>query len=172
VTVLVIASPDSFEKALNTARQAESGDDVSGLASRLDAGLLGRLEEAWGGIEAALRRAREGGIEKAQPIVEAAVGNIERLLAETGSEAAEIRKALLRKMQAFSHEITQDALANVPLSIDVHGTIYTLAAVRCSQRLVVTGSLKFNLLELVSLVSQGEIEVSTDYSLALRVGPG
>jgi len=64
-----------------------------------------------------------------------------------------------------------DSLARVPASMTVGGLELQLAAVDWVQKIVMTGSIKSNLLEMFSLVGQGEMTVSATYSIP-TVGGG
>jgi hypothetical protein len=164
MNVPVVARREDFELALAAARKIDSGADVTGFASRMDGAFLGRLDEAWSSVEGALRKGYELGKEKAKAALDAAIAEVEQLLADAGSQARELQASLLRRMHEFTQCFIQSAMARVPTVIDVGGARFTLAAVRCTQRLVVTGSITTNLTELFALAANGEIEIATDYA--------
>ncbi len=164
MSIPVVVSRQVFDQALNSAKEVDRRRELEGLAAPLDATLRGRVEEAWGAIESALRDGFQFGKAKAQSVLEAAIGKVEQLVAGAGSRAADLQDALLARMQAFVHSFIQGALARVPTAIKVGGSSYTLTNVKYTQKLLVSGAIKTNLIELFSLASSGEIEIVADYS--------
>jgi hypothetical protein len=79
-----------------------------------------------------------------------------------------LRAALLQRLQVFVQRFIANALERVPTAIAVGGRTYNITKVTCTQKLVITGSLKMNLTEVFSLASNGELKVAVDYALGLE----
>ena len=155
MNITVIGSRAVFDEALESARQVGKGGAVKGLAAPLAGALGGRLEEAWNEVERALRQGFQFGKEKAQAALDAAVTKVEELLVDAGKQARDVHELLLQRLHEFAQTYTQGALARVPTAVEVGGQAYTLTTVQCTQKLIVTGSIKANLTEVFSLASNG-----------------
>lgn len=164
-TTTTIASRDVLDEALSAAKGVVSPDTLEGLASPLDATMLGRLNTAWDFIQNALVMGFERGREQAQSAFGAAVDKVEELLSESGTRAGELQSALLERLQKFMQTYTQGMLAHIPISFEISDSEYKLTKVTCTQKVLFAGSIKTNLAEVFSLTSTGDIGVATEYSL-------
>jgi hypothetical protein len=111
----------------------------------------------------ALRRGYEFGSDIARGLLEKAIAQAEQLITEAGSRARDVHEALLQKLQVFVQSFTNNVLRRIPTSITVGVLNYNISKVTCTQKLVMTGSIKMNLTEVFSLTSNGELQVAVDY---------
>lgn len=162
--VTVISNLQVLEDALSSARRYDTSLDSRGLASPLDAALVGRIEEAWDTIEDAIRQIFVAGKQKAEELLHSALAKAGQLIKEAGRQATRVHDALLSRLQAFIRKFVEGMLARVPPAVVIAGRSFGLNAVKFNQKLVGTGSLSTNLSEAFSLVADGEIEVSAEYS--------
>jgi hypothetical protein len=163
--ISVLASRDVFDQAIRDARKADAQTSVDGFASVLDLGLQGRLEEAWGAIESALKAGFQFGQAKAQEMFDAAVAATEQLLAEAGHKADEIQRRLLERMQGYVQSYVQGAITRIPASISVGNTRYVVTSVTCTQKILLAGSIKASLAAAFELTVNGELQVAVAYSV-------
>ena len=163
--IAIPASRQVFETAILAARRANPAVELDGLASVIGANLLGRIEEVWDSIEAALRHAFQFGREEAVQLMNAAAEKTEALLKEAGQKAREIQDAILQRLHTFTQALFEGMLSRVPTTIKIGIAEYPLKTVKLNQKLVATGSLKTNLAEVLSLAANGEIEVIAEYLL-------
>jgi hypothetical protein len=163
---VVLASHDRFEQAVAAASRIGRGEAVEGLAASVDAAVLGRVEEAWDGIVAALREGFRYGREKAAALLDAAVERTEQIIQEAGARGREVHEILLQRLREYAQETMHSTLAQVPATIQLGGGSYSLTTVNLTHKLVVTGSVKTNLMEAFSLAASREIEISAEYARA------
>lgn len=158
-------SPAAFGHALESARQVGvRGDVIGGLGAPLDGALAGRLGEVWDGIEGALKRAFRFGVDKARELRDSAIATAEAAIEAAGRSGDDLRLALLTRMQVFSQELLRGALARVDATVDVGDVQLELTSLEVSQKLIVTGSLKVSISELVALSGGGELVVGAHYA--------
>lgn len=163
--ITIPASRQVFETAILAARRTTSRVEFDGLASIIGANLIGRVEEVWDSIEAALRHAFQFGREEAVQLMNAAVQKTETLLIEAGQKAREVQEAILQRLHTFTQALFEGMLSRVPTSIRIGKAEYGLRTLNLNQKLVSTGSLKTNLTEVLNLAASGEIEVAAEYLL-------
>jgi hypothetical protein len=163
--ITIPASRQVFETAILAARRATPPVEFDGLASIIGANLIGRVEEVWDSIEAALRHAFQYGREEAVHLMNVAVQKTETLLIEAGQKAREIQETILQRLHSFTQALFEGMLSRVPTSIRIGTDDYVLKTLNLSQKLVATGSLKTNLTEVLNLAASGEIEVGAEYSV-------
>jgi hypothetical protein len=162
--IAILASTQTFENAIEAARQVGQGKDPTGLASPLDATTLGQIGEAWDSIENALRKGFQLGKEKAREFLNAAIGKAEQIVQGAGNKGKEIQEALIQRLQQFLQTWIKGLLAQFPIAVEVGGKTYTAKTLTFNQKLVLSGSLQLSLTNVFELSSSGEIEVSAEYS--------
>lgn len=163
--ISVIADRRDFEQALKAVRDLSEGASNTNLNAASDAGLLGRLDGVWDSIVSALRRGYEFGSDIAHSLLEEAIVEAEKLIAEAGNRARDVHEALLEKLQVFVQNFTTNVLKRISTTIAVGDLTYAIAKVTCTQKMVMTGSIKLNLTEVFALTSSGELQVAVDYVL-------
>jgi hypothetical protein len=159
----IVASREVFERAMAAAARLGDGEEISGLAAPLDS-IRGFLEEAWTVVGGALRKAYQWGKDRVQDVLDAAVVKVEELMERVGSKARDLQAALLARINAFVREEVFGTLALVPTEFKVGERTFALTTLKCSQKLMMSGSVKANLMEVFSLVSSGEIVVEANYA--------
>lgn len=60
-------------------------------------------------------------------------------------------------------DLVDQVVALVPSVLNVGGSSFSLSPMKCTQKMALTGSLKTSVTELFSLVSEGQLEVETEY---------
>jgi hypothetical protein len=149
---------------MRAARDVQSGAAVFGLAAPVDAGLRGQLDAVWESIEEALKTGFRYGREKAEGLMEQAIAKAENLISEAGRKGAELHAVLLARIQTFLRTFVREAIGRIETQMTVGSGSFGLSTIRCSQKLVLSGSLKTNIAELFELASSGEIEISAEYA--------
>jgi hypothetical protein len=165
MNITVIGDQQDFEQAIKAARKVDESKTSTNLNAIADAGLLGRLDGVWDTIETALREGYRFGRDLAKGALDMAIEKAEQLIKEAGTRAREIHAALLQKLQTFVKTFITNALARVPTTISIGERNYNITKVTCTQKLVMTGSIKVNITEVFSIASNGELEVAVDYSV-------
>jgi hypothetical protein len=160
--IVIVAGAEVFESALDAARR-EPEADPDALSSILDNALVGQIEEVWDHIEGALRQGFRFGREQALEAMAEAIEQAERLVQNAGDKAKAVQNKLLERIQTYIQAQVQGALARIPVTMPVGGQQYALLRVKCTQKLLVTGSVKASLTEAFSLASSGELEISAEY---------
>ena len=163
MNISLVASPLAFDHALQTARTIGQIGKIEGLNAVIDASMMGKVEEAWGSIEKALKTAYQYGKEQVHGALEAAIAKATQMLAEAGNRAREFQFILLQRLQAFMRDLIEQVVALVPSVLNVGGSSFSLSSMKCTQKIALTGSLKTSLTEVFSLVSEGQLEVETEY---------
>ena len=161
--MLITSSTKAFEEALQTAGQMGARDQTADLAAPMNS-FDAYVEEAWVAIDEALRAVFTYGKEKAGDIMDSAIATTEGLLLRAGSKARDLQTALLVKLQEFLQTLIQGTFKLIPTEYDLKGRKFSLSVMKCTQKLVMTGSLKVNLAEVFSLVSSGEIAIEAQYA--------
>jgi len=156
-------TPADFETALKAARDVGVAGRVPGLAAPLSAGLLGRITAAWEGIEEALRRAWEIGYAGAKEIVERAVDKAERIMADAGDMARDIRQAIVLRLQSYLNTLTDTVLSQVRSGLTIGQTTLVLSSVELGRKVGLSGSLKASLTEIAGMTGSGEININAIY---------
>jgi hypothetical protein len=165
MNISILASRDDLEQALNDARTLITLEHNTHLNATVNAGLLGRLDTVWETIEGALRKGYKFGSEAARDALEIAIAQAELLIADAGTLANEFHQALLEKLHLFVKGFIRSAMQRVPDSLAIAGRNFRIARVTCTQKIVLTGSLEINLTQVVSLASNGELELAVDYEV-------
>jgi hypothetical protein len=165
MNISIVASRADLDQALNEARVFSPLDQNTHLNATANASLLGRLDAVWESIETALRKGYKFGTEAARDALTNAIAQAEQLIAEAGAFANDCQQTLLEKLQLFVKGFISSAMQRVPESIPIAGREFRISKVTCTQKLVLTGSLKVNLTEVFSLASNGELELAVDYEV-------
>lgn len=165
MNVSIMASRADLDHALKDARSFSPLDVNTQLNATVNASLLGRLDSVWDSIESALRKGYKFGTEAARDALTSAIGQAEQLIAEAGAFANDCQQTLLEKLQLFVKGFINSAMQRVPESISIAGREFRISKVTCTQKLVLTGSIKVNLTEVFSLASSGELQLAVDYQL-------
>jgi hypothetical protein len=163
MNLATVASRPDFEKALQAARAVGPVVGGTNLNAVADAGLLGRLDEVWDTIEAALKKGYKFGADRAREMFDAAVEKAERLIEEAGSKANDLHQLLLEKLRVFVNALINSALQRMPDTLALAGKTFRISKVSCSQKIVLTGSITTNMMEVFSLAASGELEVAAEY---------
>lgn len=170
MNMTTVASRADFEQALLAARAVGPVAVGTSLNAAADAGLLGRLDEVWDSIEAALKRGYKFGAARAQELFDSAVEKAEQLIAEAGSKANELHQLLLEKLRVFVNNLINSALQRMPDTVALGGRTFKISKVSCSQKIVLTGAITTNIAEVFSLAASGELEVAAEYDALSEPG--
>jgi hypothetical protein len=163
--VTITASSDVFEKALASARNCDLIQELDGMPSILDASVLGKIESVWGKIEDALKQAYKYGKDKALALQQALFEETEKLIEYAQTQAAEVHKALLKRLSEYTRTFMEGLFASVPSTLLIGNIQVALAGIKLSQKLVATGSLKTNIMEALELAASGEVKIETEYTV-------
>jgi hypothetical protein len=167
--ISIVANRQVFEAAVAAARPSNTME-LDGLASIVNSALLGRIEEVWDSIEVALRHGFQFGKEKASDLMTKAVHQTEQLLTEAGDLASRVQDEILQRLHAFTKTFVDGMLARIPITVKIGGIEYALRTVKLDQKLVASGALKTNLVEVFSLTANGEIEIGAEYVMPSAKG--
>lgn len=160
----LVIPPGVFEQALKAGRTAnERRAATEGLAAPLGGAILGKVAAIWDKVEAAFVAAHRFGVDRAAELRDAAITASEQALEEAGAQAAQLHAALLARIQGYGSELVAGAIASLEDTVTVGGTTLALADVSLSRKIVLTGSLKASITEMVSLTGSGEITVAARY---------
>lgn len=170
MNMTTVASRADFEQALQAARAVGPVTVGTSLNAAADAGLLGRLDEVWDSIEAALKRGYKFGADGARELYDTAVEKAKQLIAEAGSKANELHQLLLEKLRVFVNGLINSALQRMPDSVAFAGRTFKISRVSCSQKIVLTGAITTNIAEAFSLAASGELEVAAEYDASTTSG--
>ena len=162
MNLVIVASRPIFDQALQAADQLGKGGEIKGLATATHA-IRAYLDDAWDYIHDALIKGYEYGRDKAQVLFDAAIDKAEELLQRAGSNMRDLHTALLEKLQLFVRKLIQDSMSLIPTEYQVGERAFRLSSLKCSQKVMVTGSVKTSLTEAFSLVSSGEISIEAQY---------
>lgn len=165
MSTTVAADRQVFEQALKAARKAGQNPEKLGLNAPGDATLLGRLDQVWKTIETALQDGYQLGHDVAKTTLDRAIEEAEKLMEDAGKHARELHSLLLQRLQAFVHAFIKGALALVPTALAIGNQDYSVEKFTFTQKVLMTGSIKTNILEVCSLTSNGELSVSVDYAV-------
>ncbi len=163
----VVISAEVFADALAAAERVDPTDEVvAGLGAPLNAALKGKFAEMWGLVKSALAKAHEVGAEASRAWLDKAVGGVQEILASAGDKAEELRAALAAKLRDFARTIIDGALHDVRDELQVGGVTMTLRQVEIGQTLLIGGSLKSTITELVAMSAEGQITINATYGPA------
>jgi len=165
MNLTIIADRRDFEHAVKAVSALDTSTLSTSLNAVKDASLLGQIDSVWDDILTALRKGYEFGSEKARDLLNQAITHAEQLLLEAGSRARDVQDALLQKLQVWVQDFISSALKRVPTAIALGDLTYNITKVTCTQKLVMTGSIKMNLTEVFALTSNGELQVAVDYEV-------
>ncbi len=161
--VTLIVDGSAFEKALRAAEALGLEKIESGMNAPVDGALTGRVQEAWESVRKALERVYRMGVDAARPAIEAAEETIDRVLTEAGRSAGEVALALRAKLRQYVMALVDGMLAQIRAELPIGGRPLQLTEVKLSQKLVVGGSLKASLAEVVALTGNSELVVDATY---------
>lgn len=150
----------SFKKCEEFARR----ETADGMHSQSDLSILGKVDAVWNRVRSAIQQAFIHGKELVTDAVNSAISAMEELLREAGNKAKEFHNELLKRLQVFVKTLIESALNLLPATMTIAGAAFEVAKVNYSQKLRLGGSLKSNLLEIISLTSDGEMSLSVDYT--------
>jgi hypothetical protein len=162
MNLTIVTSRPIFEQALQAARQLGKGSEFKGLNAPTDA-IRAYLEEAWDLIHDGLKSAYEFGRDRVQGLLDAAVVKTEELLRRAGSNARDLHTALLERLQLFMRNLIQGTMRLFPTEYTIGDQAFRMSGMKCTQKVLVTGSIKMSLTEAFSLVSTGEIAIEAQY---------
>lgn len=165
MNMTAVANRADFEQALQAARAVGPVTVGTSLNAAADAGLLGRLDEVWDNVEAALKRGYKFGADAARSLFDTAVEKARQLIAEAGNKANDLHQLLLEKLRVFVNGLINNALQRMPETVTFGARTFKVARISCSQKVVLTGSITTNLAEVFSLAASGELEVAAEYDV-------
>jgi hypothetical protein len=163
MNVTVIAGNEVFVAALKSAREVRQGPSLSGLAAPLDAGLMADADTTWSLIEEALKTAYRHGRDQAVALFDAAWAKAEALIASAGRKGGQVYDLLLARAQKYLDDFIRGAIARLATQHAIGDGLYGLTSIRCTQKIVLTGSLKATLTDVFALTTSGEIEIVAEY---------
>jgi hypothetical protein len=167
--ILTLVGDDIHEAALARAVAIDSAVPASGgaLQAPLSDDVRQWLDRIWDATEGALLRARRQGKEAAAVLVQ----KVETLLQEAGAALADrwqaLRDALAARLNAYLAAVVDAAVALVRPTLAIGSQVLRVTTVTVQQRLLLSGSIKASLEEIVELVAEGELTLSAQYGSAL-----
>jgi hypothetical protein len=164
MNLTIVTSRSVFETAMTKASELGRPGKITGTASFADA-IQTYLKEAWDRIDEALTMAYRYGRDRAKDLLDAAIVKTEELLERAGSHARDLHAALLERLRLFLRDLIEGSMSLVPDAYQVGEKTFKLTSMKCTQKVMVSGSLKYSLSEVFALVSSGEIAVEAEYAL-------
>jgi hypothetical protein len=160
---VIIVSPEIIRKALEETRKfSEAANTGELLSLREDfQSAVGRI---WDQLSATIKKAQVWGSEKVQDAVNDIINVAEDLLEQAKDMAAEVHNNLIVLLRTFLKKLIDSAMTLIPTSIAVGNSLFSVSKINYSQKLILGGSLKFNILEIISITSTGEMQLSIEYS--------
>jgi hypothetical protein len=133
------------------------------LNSIFDGALSGRIESVWASIHSTIQKAFLYGKEAVTNAVDAVYTSIDNLLQIAGTRAAEVYDEILKRLRVFMKTLLDSALNLIPSFMVISETRFEMSKINYGQKLIIGGSLKTNLFEVLELTSGGEFELSVEY---------
>jgi len=130
----------------------------------LDAALMGQLSQCWESIERALWQGYLRGKAAAEELLTSAATGLETVLDEAGIRVNLAQAWLQQRVHTFAATFISGALALVPIQRDVGGTAFVLSTFNCTQTVSLSGNLKTSLIDLLTLVCEGQINIEANYT--------
>lgn len=164
--MLVIVSDEIHTAALARARTLGRPlpDGTGTLKAPLTDDAIQWLDKIWDASEAALLRARRQGKAAAKELVE----KVDALLKEASAALADrfqaLRQALTMRLNEYITDVIDAAIKLVRPSVTIGDRLLHIASVSVEQRIMLSGSVKASLQEIVELVAEGELTLSAEYA--------
>lgn len=165
MTITIIASPTGIAQAFEAGRAAGL-PGIKGAAAPVSAAILGLVDEAWSVIDRGLADAYKRGKDVLDGAVDGMVKTVETIIARAGATASEVHRMILQKLSAFTQTLVRATLSQIAPKIEVGDAHYALDEVKWTQKLVVGGSLKASLTEVVETLASGEFQIEASYTRA------
>ncbi len=163
--ITLIAEPGLFEAAVADAEKIGKPEQLTGLRAPLQGVTLGRLKEAWDTILDSIRKGIEFGVEKVDALVETTWESISAMITSAGNSASELKDYLIERLRQFLATFVDGMLKQVRTEITIGDSIFRLNLLQINQKVVIGGSLKASIKEIITLISNGEIEIEASYSV-------
>lgn len=166
--MLTLLSDDIHATALARAASIDGVTPAGGgvLLAPLSDEVRQWLDRIWDATEGALLRARRQGKEAATVLVQ----KVETLLHEAGTALAErfqvLSDALAARLNVYLAAVIDAAVSLVRPTLSIGGQMLRVTTVTVQQRLLLSGSIKASLQEIVELVAEGELTLSAQYGSA------
>jgi hypothetical protein len=172
MTITTTPTRAVFDSALKAGREAGQANSLDvGLNAPLLASIQGRVDKAWSEIAKTLDKAFIYGRTMIQGAIDASIAAINEILNTAGNEVRLVHEVVMEKIRSFMSRFLQGALGLLPATITAGGVTLSLKGMTFTQKLKLGGSIEASLTALASLVSEGELEVASDYSLSDSTNP-
>ena len=161
--VVTAATRSGLEGALRAARAVDRTITLEGLNAVSEGAIAGRIDEAWGKIEVALKKVFGKARDEIQGLIDETILQVDLMVQGAGQMAAALVEGLLRRIQVFTNRLIASAFGTISSSMTVGGATLRLKGLNYSQKLSLSGSLKASLTDAFGLTANGEITVSVSY---------
>jgi hypothetical protein len=164
---VIMISQENLDYAFGKVKQLIQDEETKpGLNAPFDSTWIGKIESAWSSIQSAIQKAFIYGKEAIKDAIDGAVSSLDSLLQQAGTKVKEIHNEILKRLQLFIKSLIDNAISLIPSAMNVGEAKFEITKINYAQKLVLGGSLKANLLEIISLTSNGELELSVEYAKA------
>lgn len=160
---VIIVSPEIIRKALEETRKFSEAANTEELFSLRDDFQAG-VDRIWDQLSATIKKAQVWGAEKVQDAVNSIVNAAEDLLDKAKDMAAEVHNNLIVLLRTFLKKLIDSAMSLVPTSVAIGNSLFSVSKINYSQKLILGGSLKFNILEIISITTTGEMQLTIEYA--------
>lgn len=175
ITTIITPTREIFDRALKAGREAGQATRLgTGMNAPLLASLQGKVDTAWSEIQKMLYQASIYGRAKVQETLEATIAKLNALLASAGDQVREFHDLVMEKIRSFVRSFFEQTLALLPTSISTSassgGVTMVMSGMTFTQKLKIGGSIEASLTAAASLLSEGEIEVASEYKIPAPTG--
>ncbi len=161
---VIIISQENLDFAFGKVKQLVKDEESNpGLHSPFDGTWIGKIDSVWSSIQSTIQKAFIYGKEAITESIDSTLAYVETLLQQAGSKVKEVHNEILKRLQVFIKSLLDNAINLVPLFMTIGDTKFDVTRINYTQKLVLGGSLKANLLEIISITSNGEFHLSVEY---------
>lgn len=126
--------------------------------------MIGKVESLWNDFKLVVNKAYIYGADHVRESYDNICISLDSLLHTAQEKAKEIHGRLQTMLREFLKTLINGALQNMPQFLEIGNVKYPINKVNFEQKLVIGGSLKASMLEVIELTSSGEIQLSVEYS--------
>ena len=165
--MLVVLGEDIFESALEAAHASSTmvGAGATGLGAPLTDDVRRRIDDVWDATEAALLKARREGRQAAAELVQKVDALLKQAAVELVDRYRVVKDAIAARLSAYITSVIDGALLRVRPALSIGGREMLVSSVTIEQRLMLSGSVKASLEEIVEFIAEGELTLSAEYGL-------
>jgi hypothetical protein len=141
------------------------GAGASGLGAPLTDDVRQWIADVWDATEAALLKARREGRQAAAELVQKVDALLKQAAVELVDRYRAVKDAIAARLSAYITSVIDAALLRVRPALSIGGREMLVSSVTIEQRLMLSGSVKASLEEIVEFIAEGELTLSAEYGL-------